>query len=102
MMDTEILTIPADNLQLETELKKKKLKYMDHILFQFKKIIREEKIPHKISLFKFDKTNLEVIVLKKSYVKTLENLQDYYIKEEEYEKCSIIKDIIKKIVDMSS
>jgi protein-arginine kinase activator protein McsA len=101
-MDTEILTIPADNLQLETELKQKKLQYMDHILFQFKKIIREEQIPAKMSLFKFDKTNLEVIVLKKSYVKSLENLQDYYIKEEEYEKCSIIKDIIKKIVDMSS
>ena len=101
-MDTELFTIPSDNLQLEKDLKLRKKTYMDHVLFQFEKIIHGNDIPKKISLFKFKKSNLEVIVLSKSYTKTLENLQDFYIKEEEYEKCSIIKNIIKKIVDMSS
>jgi len=97
MMDTEIFTIPAENSELEDDLKKRKKTYMDHIFYQFNKILRESSIPNKISLFKFKKTNLEVIVLQKSFQKTLENLQDYYIKEEEFEKCSIIKDIINKI-----
>lgn len=102
MMETELLTIPTGNSELESELKNKKKVYMDHILFQFKKIEEQEKLPPKISLFKFKKTNLEVVVLNKSYSKTLENLSEFYIQLEEYENCTLIKSLINKIENMST
>ena len=101
MMETELLTIPTDNTDLEIELKKKKKVYMDHVLFQFQKIENEKKLPHKISLFKFKDTNLEVVVLSKSYIKTLENLIEFYIQLEEFENCKLIKSLINKIDNMN-
>lgn len=101
MMETELLTIPTDNTDLELELKNKKKVYMDHVLFQFQKIEKENKLPNKISLFKFENTNLEVIVLSKSYIKTLENLMEFYIHLEEFENCKLIKSLINKIDNMN-
>ena len=102
MMNTDIFVIPKDNALLDADIKSRKEKYMNHVLYTFKKILTDEPIPKKITLFKFKNTNLEVVVKCASYIANLKNLQDYYIVDEHYENCKLIKDIINKIENMNS
>nr|BAR39931.1 hypothetical protein [uncultured Mediterranean phage uvMED] len=68
---------------------------MLHILNAFSVISENKKvIPDKINLFKFDNTNLEVIVKRKSYLTNLENVLDYFTQQEEYEICSKLQKVI--------
>ena len=101
-MSTDIFIIPEDNVALDADIKSRKAKYMDHILYIFEKHLCEESLPKKLSLFKFKNTNLEVIVKCDNYIPNLQNLQDYYIVLEDFEKCSIIKNIINKIEKLNS
>lgn len=50
----------------------------------------------KVELFNIFNLSLIVEIEKPNYKKVLNNLVKYYIKEENYEKCSLIKHIIKK------
>ena len=101
-MKTDIFVIPKENEALDIDIKSNKAKYMEHILTTFFNLVCEDDLPEKVSLFKFRNTNLEVVVKHESYITNLTNLQDYYIKLEEFEKCNIIKDIIKKIELMNN
>jgi len=97
-------TIPSDNIKLEYDLKENKPKYMDHIYESFIKTCKttsSKKIPNKIELFTFSETSLQVIIKQEHYKVTLENLIDYYISTEEYEKCNKLNKII-AIVDSDS
>jgi hypothetical protein len=94
-MKSKLLYIPSDSFALETELKQKKFKYMDGIYDVFKTNYVDNKIiKSKLKVFQFRGTNLIVILKKAQYVSNLTNLLDYYVKDEQYEKCELIKNII--------
>ena len=98
-MKDDKFTIPSDNIKLEYDLKENKSKYMDHIYKSFCKKFTPNKqntLPDKIELFVFSDTTLQVIIKREHYKATLENLLDYYIEIEEYEKCNKLKKIIAK------
>lgn len=95
-MSTSDFSIPSDNDKLEKDILARKAKYMDRVYSVFKKIFNDDVLSDKINVFTFENTNLEVIIKKQAYLSNLENLLDYYIKEEEYEKCNFIKNIITK------
>ena len=94
-MKSDLLYIPSDSFALETELKQKKSKYMNGIYDVFKTNYNNNKIiKNKLKIFLFRGTNLIVILKQGQYVSNLTNLLDYYIKDEQYEKCELIKNIL--------
>lgn len=102
-MSNDKFIIPADNVRLESDLKTNKDKYMNHIYKSFSKNITKNDpttLPPKLELFNFSETHLQVIIKKEHYKVTLENLLDYYIELEEYEKCNFIKNILINIEDI--
>jgi hypothetical protein len=101
-MSANILVIPKETDEVSADIKANKEKYMKHILRCFTELVNTSPLPSKVSLFKFRQTNLEVIVKQASYITNLQNLLDYYIKLEEYENCTIIKEIIIKIENMNN
>jgi hypothetical protein len=101
-MSNDKFIIPSENARLESDLKTNKDKYMNHIYDSFRKNITKHDpttLPPKLELFNFSETSLQVIIKKEHYKITLENLLDYYIKTEEYEKCNFIKNILINIKD---
>ena len=86
-MKENIMIIPNNNNLLEKELKNNPKKYIDNVFDCFISEIKKDSIPDNIKLFKFEKTELQVIVKREHYMTNLENILDYYIKQEEYEKC---------------
>lgn len=99
-MSDEKFIIPTDNVRLENDLKTNKDKYMNHIYETFSKNITNGSfttLPPKLELFNFSETSLQVIIKKEHYQATLQNLLDYYITKEEYEKCNFIKIILSNI-----
>ena len=94
-MSSKVLQIPSDSFALETELKQKKSKYIEHIYKTFKEHFIDNKITAtKLNIYKFRGTSLVVILKNTQYKTNLENILDYYIEEEEYEKCELIKNIL--------
>ena len=94
-MELNVLHIPSDSFALETELKQKKSKYKEHIYKTFKTNFVDNKITKKkLKIFQFRGTNLIVILKYSHYMTNLKNLLDYYIIDEQYEKCELIKNII--------
>ena len=51
---------------------------------------------NKVELFNLFNLSLVVILKKSNYKDVLNNILEYYIEEEDYEKCSLIKNIITK------
>jgi hypothetical protein len=101
-MNGDKFTIPSNNAELETDLMSNKRKYMDHIyatIFANYKPNQKDSLPDKMELFNFNQTSLQVIIKKQHYIITLENLIDYYINLEEYEKCDKLKRIINTLKD---
>ena len=99
-MESKLLHIPSDSFALETELKQKKSKYMDHIYKVFNEHFTENKLTEtKLKMFKFRGTNLIVVLKNTHYEENLKNLLDYYIIDEQYEKCELIKNIIISLED---
>jgi len=96
-MSAKSFIIPKENDLLDEDIKSKKHQYMEHVYVSFKRSLHQDSLPDKISIFQFKDSPLEVIIKKSSYIANLENLQDYYIKLEEYEICTVIKNLIKKI-----
>ena len=98
-MSNNIFNIPKENNKLRSDIRKRKIKYMLHILEVFSAICenKNKPLPEKINIFKFNGTNLEVIIKSQSYLTNLENLLEYFTQEEEYEKCSKILSIINHI-----
>ena len=96
-MSNDIFTIPKENNELRSDITKRKKKYMMHLVNTFENYIKENRFPSKLNVFKFKETNLEIIIKEKSYISNLENLLDYFVKEEEYEVCQKITNIIRII-----
>ena len=99
-MNEDIFVIPKDNESLDADIKSRKPNYMNHILETFESIDFIKNAPEKITLFRFKNTNLEVVVKSESYIANLQNLLDYYIELEEYERCAHlfrIQQIVKEI-----
>lgn len=102
-MQDDIITLPSEFSLLESNLVENKPKYMDYIYEKIlSKITKEFHIEaRRITLFKFTDTNLTVVVTMKQYLSVVNNLLDYYIKHELYEKCSILNKI-KNNIDLNS
>jgi flagellar biosynthesis regulator FlbT len=102
-MEQKILHIPSDSFALETELTQKKSKYMEQIYKSFETHYIDNKIvKKKLKVFQFRGTNLIVILKHAHYVTNLKNLLDYYIIDEQYEKCKLINNIINYINNKDS
>ena len=56
--------------------------------------INDAIVEQKLKIFQFRGTNLIVILKYAQYLANLKNLLDYYIKDEQYEKCELLKNII--------
>lgn len=98
-MQDDIITLPTEYGELKDNLGKNKLKYMNHI---YQCILDNTDENHKIKnnrikLFKFSETNLIVIITDEHFKSVIDNLLEFYIKEEIFEKCSILNKIINNI-----
>lgn len=93
-METDIFHIPNENSLLERDILARKTNYMDHVYNVFCNLIKPGNIPEKLHIFKFEDTNLEVVVKREAFSANLQNLLDYYIELELYENCNFIKNII--------
>jgi hypothetical protein len=102
-MQDDIITLPVEYSQLKSNLNKNKPKYMSHIYDSIlNNIDKNFNInPNRIKLFNFSETNLVVIITRDHYKSVIDNLLNYYIKEEVYEKCSILNKI-KNNIDLLS
>ena len=94
-MQDDIITLPSEYKKLKAELDKNKPKYMDYI---YEHILNNSddnfKIKNtRIKLFSFSQSNLIVIITKTHFKSVIDNLLNYYIKEEVYEKCSLLNKI---------
>lgn len=99
-MDENILIISSDNDELDKDLKSNKDIYIDQVYNCFLKQIHKSKnIPSKIKVFKFANTELQVIIKSANFISNIENLLNYYIKQEDYEKCSILTKIKNRIMN---
>jgi hypothetical protein len=97
-MKPKLLHIPSDSFALETELKQKKSEYMEHIYKTFSEnFIKNKLIKNKLKMFQFRGTNLIVILKQTYFLSNLKNLLDYYVKDEKYEQCELINNIINSI-----
>ena len=68
--------------------------YMEQVYNCFvREVHNSDTQPQKIKVFKFKDTDLQVIIKSDNYLANLENILNYYIKQEDYEKCSIINKI---------
>ena len=93
-METDIFYIPNENSLLEKDILARKKDYINQVYNIFKDSVEMNNIPDKLHIFKFENTNLEVVVKRAAYNANLQNLLDYYIELELYEKCNYIKNII--------
>ena len=98
-MDSNIITIPSTNSELDVDLSKNKEKYMNFIYEEFEKLLKLDVLPKHIKIFNFSGTDLQVIVRKSNYISNIDNLLNYYINTEEYEKCSKLNIIKDRIMD---
>lgn len=98
-MDSNIIKIPSTNSELDDDLSANKEKYMDFIFEKFIELLKLQEIPKQVKIFKFDKTELHVIVKSSNYLSNIDNLLNYYIKKEEYEKCNKLTKLKNRIVD---
>lgn len=98
-MNNEPKSLPSDYTKQDTELKQNKKEYMDYIFTRIQNSLTKDKkiSTNKLKLFKFEDTNLLVVVNRTHYKSMIENLKNYYIKIEDYEKCSFLNKI--KIVN---
>jgi hypothetical protein len=98
-MDSNIIKIPSTNSELDADLSKNKEKYMDFIYEKFIEILKINDIPTQVKIFNFEKTDLQVIVKYPNYISNIDNLLNYYINKEEYEKCNKLAKLKNRIVD---
>ena len=97
-MSSDILKIPSSYSQLDQDLKKNKLKYMNYIYDLIISETEDDKITkEKINVFKFENTNLIVSIASNHYKEVVDNLLNYYIKLELFENCNKLKRIIDNI-----
>jgi hypothetical protein len=97
-MESNIIELESEFHKLESDIKNNKDTYMDHIYEVILKNVKDHKfIKKRISLFKFINTNLVVIVSEHQYKLMCENLLQYYVDNESYEKCSKLYKIVNNI-----
>lgn len=97
-MSAKLIELPSVYATLESDLSKNKPTYMDYIYETIKSKYKNDKLPNKIPLFKFKDTNLVIVIMNEHMLVVVQNLLDYYIEIELYEKCNILKEIINNIV----
>ena len=98
-MDSNIITIPSTNAELDVDLLKNKDKYIDFIYGEFARMSTLKTIPKHVKIFNFKETELQVIVRESNYVSNIDNLLKHYITKEEYEKCNTLSKLRNRIVD---
>ena len=98
-MDSNIITIPSTNSDLDADLTKNKEKYINFIYEEFVKLLKENVMPEHIKIFNFSGTDLQVIIRSYNYISNIDNLLNHYINKEEYEKCSKLNKLKDRIMD---
>jgi len=98
-MDSNIITIPSTNGELDADLSKNKDKYIDFIYGEFERMETLKQLPEHVKIFNFKETDLQVIVRKTNYVSNIDNLLEHYITKEEYEKCNTLNKLKNRIMD---
>lgn len=98
-MDSNIITIPSTNSDLDADLTKNKEKYINFIYEEFVKLLKENVMPEHIKIFNFSGTDLQVIIRSSNYISNIDNLLNHYINKEEYEKCSKLNKLKDRIMD---
>ena len=94
-MKDKLMIIPNKNNLLEKELKDNINDYMNQVFSCFLKLLEKPKtIPDSMKIFQFEGTDLQVIIKRENYIANLDNLMEYYIKMEEYEKCQKLTKIL--------
>tara|TARA_B100000900_G_C20555290_1_gene706548 strand:- start:640 stop:933 length:294 start_codon:yes stop_codon:yes gene_type:complete len=96
-MSSKLIELPSVYATLESDLSKNKPMYMDYIYDTIESKYKNNKLPNKIPLFKFKNTNLVIVITNDHMSVVLQNLLDYYIEIELYEKCNLLKEIINNI-----
>ena len=92
-MEENIMIIPNNNNLLEKELKNNKKAYIDQVFDSLVGNIKKDAVPDCIKIFTFENTDLQVIIKRDHYVSNIDNILEYYISEEVYEKCKKLTDI---------
>ena len=98
-MNTNIITIPSTNDELDADLSKNKEKYIDFIYGRFERLSKLDVFPEHVKVFNFKETDLQVIVRQTNYISNIDNLLKHYITKEEYEKCNTLNKLKNRIVD---
>tara|TARA_B110000495_G_C22792450_1_gene463156 strand:- start:35 stop:340 length:306 start_codon:yes stop_codon:yes gene_type:complete len=98
-MDTNIITIPSTNDELDADLVKNKDKYIDFIYGAFERLLNLDILPEHVKIFNFKETDLQVIIRQTNYISNIDNLLKHYITKEEYEKCNTLNKLKNRIVD---
>jgi hypothetical protein len=96
-MSSKLIELPSVYAKLESDLSTNKSTYMDYIYDTIESKYKNNKLPNKIPLFKFKNTNLVIVITNDHMKVVLQNLLDYYIEIELYEKCNLLKEIINNI-----
>tara|TARA_B110000444_G_C18749157_1_gene551848 strand:+ start:514 stop:816 length:303 start_codon:yes stop_codon:yes gene_type:complete len=98
-MDSNIITIPSTNDELDADLSKNKDEYIDFIYGEFERFKTLKTIPEHVKIFNFKETDLQVIIREANYISNIDNLLKHYITKEEYEKCNTLNKLKNRIMD---
>lgn len=93
-MKEKLMIIPNKNNLLETELKNSLNTYINQVYSCFLEKINAKHIPDSLKIFQFEGTDLQVVIKRDNYLINLDNILNYYIKQEEYEKCQKITKLL--------
>jgi hypothetical protein len=98
-MDSNIITIPSTNDELDADLSKNKDEYINFIYGEFERFKTLKTIPEHVKIFNFKETDLQVIIREANYISNIDNLLKHYITKEEYEKCNTLNKLKNRIMD---
>lgn len=98
-MNSNIITIPSTNDELDADLSKNKDEYIDFIYGEFERFKTLKTIPEHVKIFNFKETDLQVIIREANYISNIDNLLKHYITKEEYEKCNTLNKLKNRIMD---
>lgn len=89
------LTLPSDYDQMESLIKLNKIKLMEHIVTSIGYALNSNL--DVIEIFNFENSDFIVVIDYESFEFNLDNIYDYYISTEIYEKCSRVLEIKQQI-----
>ena len=80
------LVLPSNNIELEEYSSKNKIKLMEHVINTIHYAI-EENLPS-VEVFQFKNSDFVITISENEYMNNINNIMNYYIKNEKYEYCS--------------